>query len=185
MAQLIRRWGERMGYAKDQIDKNVMKVIRKMAAVEREEISLISENKKNTISPQQEFADQLSALFERGNDLIIELFKTDFAFTVLGCNPFESEEAHADNLQMLGEHLLGIYGLDRMLAEMDHEEPEEDVFYAGTYLVHRAAIYVANEEGYLDYLANDGDEIEIKWDEPHKKSRKSSKIVRLFDDNIN
>jgi len=35
-----------MGYAKDQIDKNVMKVIRKMAAVEREEISLISENKK-------------------------------------------------------------------------------------------------------------------------------------------
>ena len=100
---------------------------------------------------------------------------------MLGCSPFESEEAHADNLQMLGEHLLGIYGLDRMLAEMEHAEPEEDVFYAGAYLVHRAAIYVANEEGYLDYLA-DEDEVEIKFDEPHKKSRKSSKIVRLFDD---
>ena len=157
-----------MGYAKEQFDKNVMKVIRKMAVVEREEISLISENKKNTIKHPQDFADQLSALFDKGNDLIIELFKTDFAFTVLGCNPFESEE--------------GIYGLDRMLAEMEHAEPEEDVFYAGAYLVHRAAIYVANEEGYLDYLA-DEDEVEIKFDEPHKKSRKSSKIVRLFDDN--
>ena len=164
-----------MGYANDQFKKNVMRVIRKMAAVEREEISLISENKKNTIKPPQDFADQLSALFDKGNDLIIELFKTDFAFTVLGCSPFESEEAHADNLQMLGEHLLGIYGLD------EHAEPEEDVFYAGAYLVHRAAIYVANEEGYLDYLA-DEDEVEIKFDEPHKKSRKSSKIVRLFDD---
>ena len=174
-----------MGFAKEQLDRYVMKVIRKLAAVEREEIALIAVNKKKKGKPSQELKDQLNALFERGNDSIIDLLQTNYAFGVLGGNPFESEEDPADNLRILGEHLLGVYALDRMLAEMDHVDPEEDVFYAGTYLVHRATVSAVNEEDQDE--ADDLDEEEVKeidWEEPHEKSRKSSGIVRLFDDDI-
>jgi hypothetical protein len=53
-----------MGFAKEQLDRYVMKVIRKLAAVEREEIALICENKKKTSTPSQEMVEKLNLRYK-------------------------------------------------------------------------------------------------------------------------
>ncbi len=175
-----------MKYAKEQLERPVMKIVRRLAAIEREEISLTAMNKKSTEEASSEFIIQLTALYEEGNNLIIDLLQSDLAFAVLGGNPFAEEDSHAENLRLLGQYFLEIYALDRMLSEIDRELPDEDVFYAGTYLVHRAAVFAADEAGYLDEAAEDTVILEgktgkdLRWDEKKEKSHKSSKIVQLF-----
>ena len=64
-----------MKYAKEQLARPVMKIVRRLAAIEREEISLTAMNKKSTEEASSEFIIQLTALYEEGNNLIIDLLK--------------------------------------------------------------------------------------------------------------
>ena len=129
-----------MGKEYESLPKGVQKLVKKLADVEREQLSVLRAH-----YPDEEA--RMMKLIEKGDKVTEELFDTRFALEELGvCYP-ESP----DDLQEMGEYFLGLYALDRAYAEEDGKEYSEDLFYAGANL-RRAADVI----GDADFVIGNG-----------------------------
>ena len=144
-----------MSYENGQMPKNVQKLVKKLADLQLKEnwLQLASNGKR---IGQEAFTSEMAALEEKGDGLIEELFCTQFALLDIGIIP-EDDEFYPDNLRELGEYFLSEYSQDRLAAEIGGEKLDEDLFYAGAYLVRKAKI--AEEE------AGDDDSWDGDWEE--------------------
>ena len=104
----------------------------------------------------------MTDLFVKGSKAIEELFDTRFAAVDIGVG-WDEDASYADDLQMLGSYFLGIYAMNRMTAEALGVDADEDLFYAGALLTHRAVL--AAESG-VDYDDDDFDDEDMDEDEP-------------------
>lgn len=137
-----------MGNRYESLPKGVQKLVKKLADVEREQLSLLRAH-----MPDEEA--RMMELIDKGNRITEDLFDTKFAAEELGlCYP-ESP----DDLREMGEYFLGLYALDRAYAEEDGKEYSEDLFYAGVNL-RRAADVIGDEEIDFDMEDLDDDDFE-------------------------
>ena len=164
-----------MGKEYESLPKGVQKLVKKLADVEREQLSVLRAH-----YPDEEA--RMMKLIEKGDKVTEELFDTRFALEELGvCYP-ESP----DDLQEMGEYFLGLYALDRAYAEEDGKEYSEDLFYAGANL-RRAADVIGDAEMDIDDMEDPDDDdfeplidglIETFGNMPEEKTE--SNIVNLF-----
>ena len=164
-----------MGKEYESLPKGVQKLVKKLADVEREQLSVLRAH-----YPDEEA--RMMKLIEKGDKVTEELFDTRFALEELGvCYP-ESP----DDLQEMGEYFLGLYALDRAYAEEDGKEYSEDLFYAGANL-RRVADVIGDAEMDIDDMEDPDDDdfeplidglIETFGNMPEEKTE--SNIVNLF-----
>lgn len=170
-----------MGNRFESLPKGVQKLVKKLADVEREQLSVLRAH-----YPDEEA--RMMKLIEKGNKITEDLFDTRFALEEHGvCYP----ESPYD-LQEMGEYFLGLYALDRAYAEEDGKEYSEDLFYAGVNL-RRTADVIGDEEIDFDYMEDpDDDDFEPLLNQLSEEfgdlaadssdSGRKTKIVPLFGD---
>jgi len=151
-----------MSYGNGQMPKNVQKLVKKLADLQRKEIGLQLASNGKRIG-QDAFATEMAGLEEKGDKLIEELLCTRFAFLDVGIIPDEGNGFFSDNMWELGEYLLDRYSQERLAAEINGEKAEEDLFYAGAYLVRKAEI--AEEEAEDDGSWDEDWEVEEDYSE--------------------
>ena len=144
-----------MSYGNGQIPKNVQKLVKKLADLQRKEIWLQLASNGKRIG-QDTFTTEMATLEENGDTLIEQLLCTQFALLDIGIIP-EDDEFYADNLRELGEYFLSQYSQERLVGEINGEKFDEGLFYAGAYLIRKAEI--AEEE------ADDDDSWDENWEE--------------------
>ena len=181
-----------MGYAMEQLPKKVQKLVKKLADLQRKQVEVMrcgTQGKKT----YEELEPKINEQFEKGTKLVDELFSTQFATLELGVG-FCEEDSFADDLHMVGMYFTERYALDRMMAFVSGDEPDEDLLDAGTYLLHQSLMvdqeddpfdrdeeddFMTDEE-MEEYLAD----LEQTFGNEGKKSgiQPEAKIVPLFGD---
>ena len=140
-----------MGNRFDRLPKGVQKLVKRLANIEREQL-------KTLRAGYLDEEARMMALIDKGNKVTEELFNTKFAMEELGAFYPDS----SDDLQAMGEYLLGEYALERIYAEESGEQYEEDLFYAGANLKQAADVLAdAEYDDYLDDELDDMDEFEL------------------------
>ena len=182
----------------DSLPKNVQKLVKKLADIQRKELAVLQDETKDDIS------EEFRVFFEQEDKVIGDLFCTKFAIEEVGlCFPDDDDDFLSDDLDEMGEYFLGLYALDRLYAEENGEKYSEDLFYAGALLKHKAEA-AAEEEELYDFDDFDDDPDEENEDineildrlfetfgnapgEPAKKGKKGKqadgKVVPLFGEN--
>ena len=128
-----------MGQRFDSLPKNVQKMVKRLADVQREELKVLRAH-----LPDEEA--RMRKLIDKGNKVAEELFCTRFAMEELGvCYPDS-----VDDLVEMGEFFLGEYALERLFAEENGEAYDEDLFYAGAYLKQSADMLA--DSGYNEFV---------------------------------
>ena len=163
-----------MGNRFDRLPKGVQKLVKRLANIEREQL-------KTLRAGYPDEKARMIALIDKGNKVTEELMCSKFAMEEIGvCYPDSP-----DDLQEMGEFLLGEYALERIYAEENGDQCDEDLFYAGANL--KQAADVLADEGY-DAFPDDepDDEFESYLDSlvdqimEEKARRKDGQIVPLF-----
>ena len=172
----------------ESLPKNVQKLVKKLANIQRKELKLLQDDTKDDV------AEEIVILFEQEDKVIGELFNTKFAIETIGiCFP-DDDDFLSDDLEGMGEYFLGLYALDRLHAEEESEKYSEDLFYAGATLKRKAEWAAEEEEEYgLDFEDDsDDDDIDDFLDQlfdtfsdlpeesVKKGKKKEGKLVPLF-----
>ena len=152
----------------DSLPKNVQKLVKKLAEIERKELALLQDETKDDVS------EEIRVFHEQENKVIGDLFCTKFAIEEIGlCFPDE-DDFLSDDLEEMGEYFLGLYALDRLYAEENNESYSEDLFYAGALLKQKAEA-AAEEEELYDFDEDDD------YDLDEEDMELNEMLDRLFD----
>ena len=111
----------------DEFPKNVQRLVKKLADIEREMLAMLRAH-----YPDEE--SRAMKLVDKGDQAVKDLFATSFVKEELGLELAMGSDA----LHALADYFLGIYALDRLYAEEDGEKYSEDLFYAGGHLKQSA-----------------------------------------------
>lgn len=182
-----------MEYSYDFLPKNVQKLLKRMANLQRKELALLKSCNESDSMPE-DFDQKLSDLFIKGTKAVEDLLNTRFADEEFGFTP-NGEATDAEMLQNIGDYFLGVYARGRFVAEAKNEEPDEDMYYAACLILHRYALVDQHEDDYEieEYDSNDDDDdyeplidrlVEEFGDLTAETadSKKKAKIVPLFGD---
>ncbi len=182
-----------MEYSYDFLPKNVQKLLKRMANLQRKELALLKSCNESDSMPE-DFDQILSDLFMKGTKAVEDLLNTRFADEEFGFTP-NGEATDAEMLQNMGDYFLGVYARGRFVAEAKNEEPDEDMYYAACLILHRYALLARDEEDDDDYEIMEYDSIDDDDYEPlldrlveefgdltaeGSDSKKKAKIVPLF-----
>ena len=144
----------------DSLPKNVQKLVKKLADIQRKRTAVFREITKGDLRADQ-YAEQMEGLREEGVETVEKLLGTHFAQEELGCL-YPDEDYFKEDLQIVGEYLAGLYALDRMEAERYGKKYSEDMFYAGSYLLETAESVIEPEDDFdEDGLPEEMDEDDI------------------------
>ena len=116
------------------------------------------------------------------------MFCTKFATIEIGIG-FSEDDSLADDLHMMGLYFLERYALERMMCDVTGEKLDEDLYYAGTYLLHQSLLVSGeeDEEDFIDDYAGDEEDL-MAWlenmpvDEQTSKEKKQpeGKVIQMF-----
>jgi len=143
-----------MGYENGQLPKKVVKLVKKLADLQREQVAVIRLGMSGEKTPDELYPLK-NEQFETGSKLVDELFSTQFATIEIGIG-FSEDDSLADDLHMMGLYFLERYALERMMCDITGEKLDEDLYYAGTYLLHQSLL-VSGEEDEEDFISDDED----------------------------
>lgn len=183
-----------MEYRYDFMPKNVQKLVKRLADLQRKEIVLLKSCNENGQGPES-FEQKLMDLYMKGTKAIEEILNTRFVVVELGIG-WDEDETYSEVLHKLGNYFLMVYAMGRLTAEMKNEQPDEDMFYAASLIMHRSVVEAANEDGddyeIEEYDSDDDDDYEPLLDRLVEEfgdlttetsdSKKKAKIVPLFGD---
>ena len=163
-----------MGNRFDRLPKGVQKLVKRLANIEREQLKMLRAG----------FPDEkarMIALIDQGNKVTEELMCSKFAMEEIGvCYPDSP-----DDLQEMGEFLLGEYALERIYAEENGDQYDEDLFYAGANLKQAADMLAeVGDDAFPDDESDDEFESYLNSlvDQfvEEKAGKKDGKVVPLF-----
>ena len=169
-----------MGNRFDALPKKVQRLVKKLADIQREELTVVR-------ARHPDMKDRMMKLIGQGDTVVNELMASKFAMEELGvCYPDSP-----DDLQEMGRFFLGEYALERLFAEENGEEYSEDLFYAGAYLKQGADVLAdagctGPAGSMLDGL--EGDELDQMLDrliQDFTDTPKEGRIVPLFGEHDN
>ena len=176
-----------MGYENGELPKKVVKLVKKLADLQRKQVEVMRLGISGEKTPDELYSLK-NEQFETGTKLVDELFSTQFATVEIGIG-FSEEDSFADDLHMMGLYFLERYALERMMCDVTGEKLDEDLYYAGTYLLHQSLL-VSGEEDEGDFIDDyEGeDENLMAWlenmpvDEQTSKGKKQpeGKVIQMF-----
>ena len=166
-----------MGNRFDRLPKGVQKLVKRLANIEREELKTLRAG-----YPDEEA--RMMALIDKGNKVTEELMCSKFAMEEIGvCYPDSS-----DDLLVMGEYLLGEYALERIYAEENGDQCDEDLFYAGANL-KQAADILADAE-YDEFPDDELDNPDVEFESyvnslvnqimEERSKKKDGQVIPLF-----
>lgn len=168
------------------LPKNVQKLIKRLADCQRKEITLLR-SANDTGMKSKDFEQKAMDLFEKSNKALEDLFNTRFVSEEIGIG-WDEEATASEEMHQLGIYFLGIYAMERMIAEASGAiEYNEDLLYAGMLLVHRAVLLGDEDDDFekMDF----GDEESELWEDMLKEASSlesadpdKSNVVQLFGD---
>ena len=142
----------------EQLDEEETDLIRQLASLQREEAKLtekMGESGKLKPGDRKKFRE----LLEKAQIVRNNLISTDLAEETMGETDFFDNWERVESIKDLAAQLLFMYGEDRLAAEAEGKEINEDFFLAGMNLYRTAAkLQKALETGEMsDYLDVDDD----------------------------
>lgn len=177
-----------MNSGNEQLPKKVVKLVKKLADLQRKQIEIMRWGLRGEKTPE-ELKPVMDEQIEKGSKLVDELFSTQFATIEIGVG-FSEEDSFADDLHMMGLYFLERYALERMMGDITDEKFDEDLYYAGTYLLHQALMAAGEEDDYVDDEDYSEEELEAELArleetfgdliKEEKKKQPDGKVVQLF-----
>ena len=183
-----------MEYRYDFMPKNVQKLVKRLADLQRKEIELLKIRSASGQEPEG-YEQKLSDIYTKSTKAIEDILNTRFVVVELGIG-WDEDETYSEVLHNLAEYFLTGYAMGRLTAEMKNEQPDEDMFYAASFIMHRSMVEAANEDEddyeIEEYDSDDDDDYEplLDWMAEEfgdlttetSDSKKKAKIVPLFGD---
>ena len=183
-----------MEYRYDFMPKNVQKLVKRLADLQRKEIELLKIRSASGQEPEG-YEQKLSDIYTKSTKAIEDILNTRFVVVELGIG-WDEDETYSEVLHNLAEYFLTVYAMGRLTAEMKNEQPDEDMFYAASFIMHRSMVEAANEDEddyeIEEYDSDDDDDYEPLLDRMAEEfgdlttetsdSKKKAKIVPLFGD---
>ena len=177
-----------MEHARDMLPKNVQKLIKRLADIQRKEIVLLHGGLQNP-GKAKENEQKMTELFEKASKAIEELFATRFAAIDLGVG-WDEDATYAEDLHHFAAYFLSLYTMERLAGEVCGEDPDEDLFYAAALLTHRSTVaaQAEDEDDYYEDDDPDKDDFDRLLDRLEAQSESKPdglsepKIVPLFGD---
>ena len=176
-----------MGYENGQLPKKVVKLVKKLADLQRKQVEIIRWG-TNVDKTPDELYPLKNEQFETGTKLVDELFSTPFATIEIGVG-FSEDDSFADDLHMMGLYFLERYALERMMSDITGEKLDEDLYYAGTYLLHQSLL-VSEEEDDEDFIGGyEGDDEDLMaWlenmpvdgQDSKEEKQPDGKVIQMF-----
>ena len=170
----------------NELPKNVQKLVKKLAEFQRKQLEVLQ------AGDMPDTVEIMGDLFTKGDQVVHELLSTKFAVEELGVF-YPEEDFYKDDLQETGEYFLGLYALERLMAEENGKKCSEDLFYAGALLRQRASFVedMEEENGYDEceegfFGESEENELEMLLDKmtdtfgSEETDKNDSKIIPLF-----
>ena len=177
----------RWGYENGQLPKKVVKLVKKLADLQRKQVEIIRWGTNGEKTPDELYPLK-NEQFETGTKLVDELFSTQFATIEIGVG-FSEDDSFADDLHMMGLYFLERYALERMMSDITGEKLDEDLYYAGTYLLHQSLL-VSEEEDDEDFIGDyEGDDEDLMaWlenmpvdgQDSKEEKQPDGKVIQMF-----
>ena len=172
-----------------QMPKKVQKLVKKLADLQRKQVEIMRWGTRGEKTPE-ELKTLMDEQFEKGVKFVDELFSTQFATIEVGIG-FSEEDSFADDLHMMGLYFLERYALERMMCDITDEKLDEDLYYAGTYLLHQSLMVSGEEDDYVDEEDYSEQELEAELArleetfgdliKEEKKKQPDGKVIQMFD----
>ena len=175
-----------MGYENGLLPKKVIKLVKKLADLQRKQVEVIRLGASGE-KTQEELQPLMDEQFEKGVKLVDELFSTQFATIEIGVG-FSEDDSFADDLHMMGLYFLERYALERMMCDVTGEKLDEDLYYAGTYLLHQSLLVSGEEDDDFigDYEGDDEDlmawleNMPVDGQDSKGKKQPDGKVIPMF-----
>ncbi len=143
-----------------------MKIIRALAELEREHIALDRRIGKIDISDflnlDEVTSRKFDHLIEKGIELREQLLQGSLAAAVL------DYDDDVEDMKKMASILLFLYTAERQQAENEERKPDEDYYYAGSYMYKHAVVEQLSAEDDDDWNEDDWDEDDLDdddWDD--------------------